>query len=272
MTDHALLSVTRISAQGPSDVVNQTSLWLQEVQAIAAVATTVGVLIALYVATIREPKKAAEESRRHKAQMDALRRAHRKRVAAQARKVIPSCVRTPMFGGSWWTVTIDNASNAMTTILSVEVEAIDTNGLEVPGGCRPADRTVPFDQAFDRAVRAAQSVSLRDGSDQPGDRRQLGSDPVPVLKQAVRDTLAGHFVKQWPRTLSPNQYAVMAYTTTDPNYICGSQSTTRTKTAINGAAPIPANQHAQIKRSGPRRRDAGSRVATLLEVNIREIY
>jgi hypothetical protein len=37
-----------------------------------------------------------------------------------------------MFGGSWWTVGIDNASNAMTTIHAVEVQAIDTNGLAVP--------------------------------------------------------------------------------------------------------------------------------------------
>ena len=72
MTNHDLLSAARINAQGASDVVNRTSLWLQEIQAIAAVATTVGVLIALYVATVREPRKAAAESRRHKAQMDAL--------------------------------------------------------------------------------------------------------------------------------------------------------------------------------------------------------
>ena len=104
VTNHALLSAAPISAQGTSDAVNQTPLWLQEIQAISAVATTIGVLIALYVAAIREPRKAAAESRRHEAQMDALRRAHRERVTAQARKVIPSCVRTPMFGGSWWTV------------------------------------------------------------------------------------------------------------------------------------------------------------------------
>jgi hypothetical protein len=85
MTHRALLSVAHV-AQGPSDVVDQTSIWLQEIQAISAVATTVGVLIALYVAAIREPRKAAAESRRHKAQMDALRRAHRKRVTAQARR------------------------------------------------------------------------------------------------------------------------------------------------------------------------------------------
>ena len=31
--------------------------------------------------------------------------------------------------------------------------------------------------------------------------------------------MAVHFVDEWPRTLPPNQHAVMAYTTTDPNYL-----------------------------------------------------
>jgi hypothetical protein len=206
VTNHDLLSVARISAQGTSDVVNQTSLWLQEIQAIAAVATTIGVLIALYVAAIREPRKAATESRRHEAQMDALRRAHRKRVTAQARKVIPSCVRTPMFGGSWWTVGVDNASNAVTTILDVEVKAIDTNGLEVPDGCEQVDNTTTLDQVFDRSILAAMSGSL-DGGLQP-----------PPVKQALRDALIGHFATEWQRVLPPHQHTVMAYTTTRPHY------------------------------------------------------
>jgi hypothetical protein len=106
----------------------------------------------------------------------------------------------------------------MNTILAVDVTALDANGFEVLGGCRQANNTFPFDQAFDRAVRAAQSESLRERPQQPGDRHHPGRDLVPVLKQAIRDTLAGHLVKRWPRVLPPNQYAVMAYTTTDPNY------------------------------------------------------
>ena len=64
MTDHALVIVGHISAQDSSITVTQTPLWFQVTQAAAAVATTVGVLIALYVATIREPRKAAAERRR----------------------------------------------------------------------------------------------------------------------------------------------------------------------------------------------------------------
>jgi hypothetical protein len=40
---------------------------------------------------------------------------------------------------------------------------------------------------------------------------------VPAFRQAIRDTMVGHFVKEWPRALAPNQHAVMAYTTDDPN-------------------------------------------------------
>jgi hypothetical protein len=187
-------------------------LWLQEIQAIGAVATTIGVLTALYIAVIRDPRKASQEHLHHLERMNALHRVRMDRIEAQARKVVPSCGRIPMFGDVWWTVRIDNASNTMTTILAVDVKTLDTNGFEVVDGCRPASHTVPFDQAFDRAVRAVHPQSLRDGAHQPG------SDLVPVLKQTIRDTLAGHLVKRWPRVLSPNQYAVMAYTTTDPGY------------------------------------------------------
>ena len=194
------------------------ALWLQEIQAIGAVATTIGVLIALYIAVIRDPRKASVEHRHHLERMNALHRVHMDRIEAQARKVVPSCGRIPVFGDSWWTVRIDNASNTMTTILAVDVKTLDTNGFEVVDGCRPANRTVPFDQAFDRAVRAVHPESLRDRPQNIGARPHPGSDLVPVLKQTIRDTLAGHLVKRWPRVLSPNQYAVMAYTTTDPSY------------------------------------------------------
>jgi hypothetical protein len=185
-----------------TSTLDHVTLWLQEAQAIAAVATTIGVLIALYVAVIREPRKAAEERRHHEERMDKLHRAYRERVAAQARKVVPSCMRTPMFGDSWWTFRIDNTSPAVTTLLAVDVEAIDAKGIEVPGGSMQANNTMPVDQAFDRSVLAALS----------GFRRS------PLSKQALRDALFGHFVTEWQRTLPPYRHTVMAYTTTKPEY------------------------------------------------------
>ena len=164
---------------------NGLALWLQGTQAIAAVATTISVMIALYVALIREPRKAAEERRRHQAQVDALRRAARKRVAAQARKVVPSWVRAPMFGDMWWTVRIDNTSNAVTTILAIDVAAIDADGIRVPDGCRQARNTMPVDQALDRSIRAALSGGGSEGS-------QHGTRLSPALKHAVQNALVGH--------------------------------------------------------------------------------
>jgi hypothetical protein len=187
-------------------------LWLQGIQAIGAVATTIGVLTALYIAVIRDPRKASQEHRHHLERMNALHRVYMDRVEARARKVVSSRGRIPMFGDLWWTVRVDNAGNTVASIVTVDVKAIDANGFEVPGGCRPGNRSVPFDEAFDRAAHTVQLESLRDRPHQPG------SDLVPVLKQAIRDTLAGHLVKRWPRMLSPNQYAVMAYMTTDPSY------------------------------------------------------
>jgi hypothetical protein len=180
---------------------NQLPL-LTETQAIAAVATTISVVIALYVTVVREPRRAAEDAKRSKARLDALHRVVRERIAAQARKVVPSCVRTPMFGDSWWTVRIDNASRAVMTLVSVDVEAIDANGIAIPDGCRQANNTMPVDQAFDRSILAL-SGSLKGGFQHS-----------PAVKQALRDAVVGHFSTEWKRTLSPNQHTVMAYRTT----------------------------------------------------------
>jgi hypothetical protein len=131
-----------------------------------------------------------------------------------------------MFGGSWWTVGIDNASNAMTTILAVEVQAIDTNGLEVLDGCKQVDNTTTLDQVFDRSILAALSGSFDGGLQQPpfaemalaGAPQQRSSRKPQALTQALRDALIGHFATEWQRVLPPHQHNVMAYTTTRPDY------------------------------------------------------
>jgi hypothetical protein len=204
---------------------SDTPMWLSAVQAVASVATTVGVLTALYVAVVREPRKAAEERKRHSAEMDALNRAEKERIAAQARKVVPSCLCTPMFGNSWWTVKIENVSNALATILAVDVAAIDANGDVVPNGCQQSNNTLPVDQAFDKAIRGAMSGSLQGSFQQSGYgpllqqygvANQVANHVALVVKQAIQEAMIGHFVTEWQRTLAPNQSALMAYTTTDP--------------------------------------------------------
>src|SRR4029077_8316515 len=176
MNNNALEFVGHINALGPPIAANQTPVWLQEVQALAGIATTMGVLIALYIAAIREPRKDAAERRHHAAQIDALRRAEQARIAAQARKVLPSCVRAPMFGDASWIVKIDNASDAVITVLGVDVAALDTNCFEVPHGCKRAAGIAPVDQVFDRSIRAA----LWDMS-----RGKFEDEAVPAFKQAV---------------------------------------------------------------------------------------
>jgi anti-sigma factor RsiW len=122
--------LTRITAQGTSHVVNPTPFWVQVIPAATAVTTTIGMLIALYVAVVRELKSAAEEYRHHKTQTDALHQAELQRVTAQAR--------------FRWIVRSDNTSNAVTTILA-DVKAQAANGIEVTC-CRQANNTMPVDQ------------------------------------------------------------------------------------------------------------------------------
>jgi hypothetical protein len=206
MIDHVLGFMDPAAAGCASQAASQSPHWIQIAQAIGSAATTIGVLTALYIAVIRDPRKASQEHLRHLERLNALQSVKQERIGAQARKVVPSCGRIPIFGDSWWTVRIDNASNSMVTLLAVEVTALDASGFEVIGGCAQVDSTVPFDQAFDRAVRAALSGS------------EEGGQLMPALRGAVRDELAGHLVKRWPPALPPSQYAVMAYTTTNPTY------------------------------------------------------
>jgi hypothetical protein len=209
MNNHPLLLADQLSAQFATHAATQSPAWLQAIQATGGIATTVGVLTALYIAAIREPRKDAAERREHMAQLNALHNAEKDRIAAQSRKVLPTCARTPMFGDSWWTVKIDNASNAEVTILSVDIAALDAKGAEVPNGCRPASNTMSVEDAFDRSVRAALADMSRDGFE-----HQL----VPTFRHTVHEALIGHIVNQWPRRLPPSQHAVMAYTTAHPSY------------------------------------------------------
>jgi hypothetical protein len=204
-----LASACDTTAQYAPQAASLSPTWLQVIQAIGSVATAVGVLIALYVALIREPKEASAEHRHHVAQMDALRSVKNERLWAQARKLVPSSARTPLLGDRWWTVRLDNASSAVTAILSVHVAAMDSNGVEVNNGCRQATSIMPLDKAFDESIRAALSESLESGLERPAND---------TVREAIRDALGVHFVNTWPGTLRPNQHVVMAYTTTDPSY------------------------------------------------------
>ena len=62
--------VAELAAQCAQQVGNPTPLWLRVIQAAGRIATTIGVLIALYIALIRDPREATEEHQHHVAHFD----------------------------------------------------------------------------------------------------------------------------------------------------------------------------------------------------------
>lgn len=210
MIFHALVSAGDITAQCAPQVAGQSPTWLQVIQATGSIATAVGVLIALYIAVIRDPREASEEHRHHLAQMEAIHRVKVERFGAQARKLVPTCVRTPMLGDSWWIVRVDNIGHAAVTVLGIKVAAIDSSGIEIPGGCRRSSIATAPDEPALGSIPEALSESLESKLEGPLSR---------VARQAIQRAVAVHFVEDWPRFLPPNQHAAMAYTTTDPDYL-----------------------------------------------------
>ena len=142
--------------------------WLEST---TSVATTGGVLIALYVAVWREPRKARadrieraaqadEDRRRYDEQMAALQRAENDRIAAQARKVVPAVYRADLFGENIWTVRINNTSAGIIRNLAVRVVAVDRSGAEVPNGCGQANNQVSISRGMERIVSDALGGAL----------------------------------------------------------------------------------------------------------------
>ncbi|WP_142282858.1 hypothetical protein [Mycobacterium aquaticum] len=166
-------------------------------------------LIALYIALIREPREAFEAHKYHVARMDALQRIKSERFGAQARKLVPSCVRTPMLGDNAWAVRIDNAASNATTILKVGVTAVDDSGTEMPGSARRVDHATSVDPDVQQSIRLALSESLGTGRNTTMSR---------AIRHAIRDAVAVHFVDDWPRTLPPSHHAVMCYATESSNH------------------------------------------------------
>lgn len=206
MSTGAGATATSVAAQcGSLGVVSPP--WLQMTQAAGAVATTVGVLIALYIALVREPREAFAAHKYHVARMDQLRKVTRERFSAQARKLVPSCARTPILGDTSWAVRIDNAGSRSAAIHSVEVVAVGPDGGEIPDGCWHVDHSMSDSPDIRQSIRRALSESLETATGRPFSG---------AVGQVIRDAVAVHFVNQWPRTLPPNQHAVMCYATGQP--------------------------------------------------------
>jgi hypothetical protein len=77
----------------------------------------------------------------------------------------------------------------VTTILAIDVAAIDADGIRVPDGCRQANNTMPVDQAFDRSIRAALSGAVL-----------TGRSPAPVCRRRSRMQCKTLWLVIWPQS------------------------------------------------------------------------
>ena len=226
-----------------SGTVSQIPTWLAITQSIA---TTGGVLLALYVAIWREPRKAQrdrlsrdeqaqEDRRRYDDQMAALQRAEDDRIAAQARKVVSSVNRAEMFGENIWIARVMNTSTGAINHLTVAVAEIGSDGKVVPNGAQPGNDHVDIAGGMEHVVSEAisgamsgmfgggpfaQMIQSAGGGQNPFDTRLLTrafeQRIGPEVMKQVQEAMSGQLATEWPTTLGPNQPAVMAYRSTMP--------------------------------------------------------
>jgi hypothetical protein len=233
-----------LAAEGAPAVTNHNPVpdWLQISAATAATLGALGVLAAL--ATFwwqwrkagddraQRDEHFAEDRRRYDAQMAALQRAEDDRIIAQARKIVPAVFPADLFGENMWTVKVSNTSTGVVTNLDVSVTAIDANGNEIPNGCRQANDQVKIGDGFRRLISdalsgsvtgalAASPASLFGGRAGGLNADQLRSVIDGRLGAGVserfRDAMLGQLAREWMPTLTPGQFAVMAFKTVDRN-------------------------------------------------------
>jgi hypothetical protein len=216
--------------------------WLQ---ISAATATTLGALGVLAALTTfwwqwrkarddrsQRDEQFAEDRRRYDAQMAALQRAEDDRIIAQARKIVPATFPAEMFGPNLWTVKVSNTSNGVVTNLDVSVTAVDAGGNEIPNGCRQANDQVSIGDAFRRLISDALSGAVTGAlSTTPmaafgGRAGGMNADQLRSVidgrlgagvSERFRDAMLGQLAREWMPTLTPGQFAVMAFQTADSN-------------------------------------------------------
>jgi len=110
------------------------------------------VLIALYVAVWREPRKARSERDDRKKQLTALQRAEDERVIAQARRVVASVGSASLLGNGVWFASVSNHSTAPVTNLEVKVFAVDAKGERILEPCKRSKETIGTDDVLANLV------------------------------------------------------------------------------------------------------------------------
>lgn len=201
------------------------------------VVTALGVLVALTVALWNVSKNREERKDRGK-QLTALERAEQDRIAAQARKVVPTLVRAPVFGPDMWSVKVSNHSNAVVTELKVTVVGIDADGNKVEDGCEQANGKLGTAEMFRRVVEDALAGSIDAAAGRRGFSQMAGMSGMqgglsglmpggqslgtmaapriaPQISEALKEALTGQMTTVWPTTLTPAQEAIMAFSATE---------------------------------------------------------
>ncbi|MCV7355938.1 hypothetical protein [Mycolicibacterium fluoranthenivorans] len=229
---------------------NLIPAWLQITTSIS---TTVGVLIALYVAVWREPRKArrerddrdaqaTEDRDRYNDQMAALQRAEDDRIAAQARKIVPEIASGDRFGENIWLAHIQNASTGVINDLRVVVIAYDDQDVEVTDGVQKATGQLDISGAMEKIISDAVSGGvgglmnsgpmaglLRQqqqfgmgamgmGYGQPSIANQMKNAMAqqikPQVSAALRQAMIGQIQSEWPPSLGPGASTSVAYRAT----------------------------------------------------------
>jgi hypothetical protein len=216
--------------------------WLQIAAATATTLGALGVLAALATfwwqwrkardERTQRDEQFAEDRRRYEAQMAALQRAEDDRIIAQARKIVPAIFPADLFGENMWTVRVSNTSNGVVTNLDVSVIAVDANGNEIPNGCRQANDQVVIGDAFRRlisdaltgAVTGATAASGATLFGRAGGAARMNADQLRAVidqrlgqgaSERFRDAMLGQLAREWMPTLTPGQFTMMAFRTTD---------------------------------------------------------
>lgn len=231
---------------------NLIPAWLQIT---TSVSTTVGVLIALYVAVWREPRKARrerddrdkqalEDRNRYNDQMAALQRAEDDRIAAQARKIVPEIASGDRFGENIWLAHIQNASTGVINDLRVVVTAYDDQNVEVADGVERATGQLDISGAMEKIIsdavsggmgglmnsgpmagllRQQQQVGMGAmgmGYGQPSMNDQMkhamARQITPQVSAALRQAMIGQIQSEWPPSLGPGASTSVAYRATRP--------------------------------------------------------
>ncbi|WP_142393941.1 hypothetical protein [Mycobacterium kansasii] len=232
--------------------------WLQILAAAGTALGSLGVIAALITVAIswvrgreqrqQSAQQAVIDRERHEAQLAAFRQAEDDRLAAQARRVIPSIIPasfvTPGASPSVWNIQIANWSNDAISRLQVEIDVLDTNGEKVFGGYRLADRVslgesmmtffMPeFAKVIDGAKYKFQEfvdairngvISLGEPTPQDWDgyfnnmKLEIDQQTAAILQQQVNYALTVNLTDEWPDSIAPTRYVAMAIQTTKPEY------------------------------------------------------